>query len=80
MVAFLFELMKYGFQLYIGLFPSYQIVYGAMALLLIFLLWVYLSWSAVLFGAILASELYHQPTKRSAFKALLKRLRPHGHY
>lgn len=57
-VAFLFELMKYGFQLYITLFPTYQIVYGAIALMLVFLLWVYLSWSAVLFGAILASELH----------------------
>ncbi|MFA6036715.1 MAG: YhjD/YihY/BrkB family envelope integrity protein [Legionellales bacterium] len=59
-VAFLFELMKYGFQLYVTLFSSYQIVYGAMALLVVFLLWIYLSWSAVLFGAILASEM---PTK-----------------
>ncbi len=59
-VAFLFELMKYGFQWYISAFPTYQIVYGTMALLLIFLLWIYLSWSAVLFGAILTSELPNQ--------------------
>ncbi|MGA2655074.1 MAG: YhjD/YihY/BrkB family envelope integrity protein [Gammaproteobacteria bacterium] len=57
-VAFLFELMKYGFQWYISFFPTYQIVYGAMALMLVFSLWVYLSWCAVLFGAILASEMH----------------------
>lgn len=58
MVAFIFELMKYGFQWYVTFFPTYQIVYGAIALFLIFLLWVYLSWAAVLFGAILASEMH----------------------
>ncbi len=74
MVAFIFELMKYGFQMYISLFPSYQIVYGALALLLVFLLWVYLSWSAVLFGAILASELYHQPVNLPKRRGVIGRL------
>jgi membrane protein len=59
-VAFLFELMKYAFQYYVVIFTTYQIVYGAIALLLIFLLWIYLSWSAVLLGAILASEMPDQ--------------------
>ncbi len=60
MVAFLFELMKYGFQWYILLLPTYQIVYGALSLLLIFLLWIYLSWITVLLGAIFASELHQR--------------------
>ena len=60
LVALLFELMKYGFQVYILLVPTYQVVYGALSLLLIFLLWIYLSWITVLFGAIFASELHHR--------------------
>jgi membrane protein len=55
--AVLFELMKFGLKLYIIFFPTYKIVYGALSLLPIFLLWIYLSWMAVLFGALLASQM-----------------------
>lgn len=49
--ALLFEALTYGFGLYLRYFPSYQIVYGAVSTLPIFLLWLYLSWSVVLLGA-----------------------------
>jgi membrane protein len=50
--ASVFELMKYGFGLYVANFPTYTLVYGAFATIPIFLLWVYLSWVVVLWGAV----------------------------
>ncbi|HWK62757.1 MAG TPA: YihY family inner membrane protein [Eoetvoesiella sp.] len=55
--AIVLEIMKSGFALYITRFPSYTIIYGAFATLPIFLLWIYLSWLAVLFGATVAATL-----------------------
>ena len=46
-----FELAKWGFALYIGIFPTYRLIYGAFATIPIFLIWLYLSWLIVLAGA-----------------------------
>lgn len=54
--AIALEIMKSGFAYYLTRFPTYTIIYGAFATLPIFLLWIYLSWLAVLLGATLASS------------------------
>jgi len=55
LAALAFEGMKHGFAFYITQFPTHKLVYGAFASVPIFLLWIYLSWLVVLFGAIAAA-------------------------
>ncbi|SDU13715.1 YihY family inner membrane protein [Halopseudomonas salegens] len=57
LVALLFEGAKALFALYVALFPGYQVIYGAFAAFPLFLLWIYISWVIVLFGAELVSNL-----------------------
>ena len=51
------EILKVGFSIYIGATSFYSIVYGALAVVPIFLLWMYISWMAVLLGAVVAAAL-----------------------
>ena len=55
--AALVELLKIGFALYIVHFSTYRAIYGVFAAIPIFLLWLYVVWSAVLFGAVVAAAL-----------------------
>ena len=55
--AIAIEILKIGFGVYIGSMSSYQTVYGALATIPIFLLWMYISWMAVLLGAVVAANL-----------------------
>ncbi len=55
--AILFELLKRGFGIYLSFLGSYQTLYGALATLPIFLIWMYLAWLTVLFGAEVAASL-----------------------
>jgi len=50
-----FELAKRGLAWYVGLVPTYSVIYGAFATLPIFLLWIYISWVVVLLGAVIAA-------------------------
>lgn len=52
LAAFAFECAKRGFALFVSNFGSYQMVYGAFAVLPLFLIWLYLSWIILLLGAV----------------------------
>ena len=71
--VFLFECVKSGLALYLRSFDSYQTIYGAIAFVPILMLWIFLGWSSILFGASFASSM-------SAFRSQPVALRlPHGY-
>lgn len=47
----LFSLLRILFGLYVSSFPTYQTIYGAVSVIPIFLIWMYMSWAVVLVGA-----------------------------
>ena len=51
------EIAKRLFTVYILKFPTYTMIYGAVAVLPIFLVWIYLMWMITLFGALLTAAL-----------------------
>ena len=71
----LFEIAKRIFASFVIHLPSYTVVYGAVALFPIFLLWIYTSWLITLFGAVVTASLpvvkyerwWHVPKPGSRF-------------
>jgi len=59
-----FLVMQRLFGLYLAHFPSYTLVYGAFAVVPIFLLWLYLSWIIILLGAVVAAVLPERSLRR----------------
>lgn len=55
--ALAIEAAKYGFAWYVTKVAGYELVYGALASLPVFLLWIYLGWVIVLAGAAIAATL-----------------------
>ncbi len=51
----LLELSKAGFVWYLRSFPAYQTIYGALSVVPIFLLWLYVAWCTVLIGAVVTA-------------------------
>ncbi|NHZ82466.1 YihY family inner membrane protein [Massilia sp. CCM 8695] len=85
--AVAFELAKRLFAMFVSRFPTYAIIYGALAALPLFLLWIYVSWMITLVGALLTAALpivkyerwWYEPVPGGAFvdaMAILKVL--HG--
>ena len=59
LAATLMEILKFLFGVFVSRFSSYGSVYGALAGIPIFLLWMYIFWAVVLLGAELAAGLRH---------------------
>lgn len=57
LAALAFEIAKRGFGVFILQVPAYSKIYGALAALPLFLLWIYLCWMITLAGALLAAAL-----------------------
>jgi membrane protein len=57
----LFEAAKEGFGVYVAHAPALSVAYGASTALPLFLLWIYLSWLIVLFGAELGAAIGEWP-------------------
>ncbi len=49
--AIAFELAKYGFGIYVKNMTAYETLYGAVAVIPVFLIWLYVSWVVVILGA-----------------------------
>jgi len=52
----LFAALRRVFGWYVSAFPTYENVYGALSAVPIFLVWMYLSWTVVLLGAVLTAS------------------------
>ena len=53
----LFSLLRHGFGMFVLNNATYKTLYGAMAILPVFLVWMYLSWAVVIFGAVVTAAL-----------------------
>ena len=51
LAALLFDLAKRGFAIYVTHSDVYQTIYGTLATIPLFLMWIYLSWVVILLGA-----------------------------
>ena len=71
--SILFEISKNLFALYLTNFPVYQAIYGALAIIPLLFIWVYVSWIVILIGAQIAASLdgfLAEQKKVNAFRSI----------
>ncbi|MDD9879079.1 MAG: YihY family inner membrane protein [Magnetovibrio sp.] len=69
----LFAALRKVFGWYVATFPTYQSIYGALSVIPIFLIWMYLSWTVVLMGAVMTASV--SEWRRSGGRPLIGELR-----
>ncbi len=67
--ALAFELMKFGFAIFLSNTAFYKTVYGAFAIFPLGLMWIYMTWWITLTGAVLVANL---PEIRSGFIRVIR--------
>lgn len=69
----LFGFLRMGFGSFVMSNTTYSTLYGALAIIPIFLIWMYLSWAVVLFGAVVTASLeeYRQLNKMEIKKVII---------
>jgi membrane protein len=68
--ALAFEVAKYAFAVYVRNVPTYEIVYGTLAALPVFLIWIYVCWLIVLAGAAVTATLTLDAESNEAPRAM----------
>lgn len=66
--AILFGIAKEGFAIYVLRFSSHAAIYGTIATIPIFLFWLYLAWTIVLFGAEASYQAQYLPRTGKLWK------------
>ncbi|MEM7490430.1 MAG: YihY family inner membrane protein [Pseudomonadota bacterium] len=51
-----FQILRWGFDTFLTSGSTYATIYGAVAIVPIFLLWIYVSWTVVILGAVLSAS------------------------
>ncbi len=55
--AIAFEVLSWGFNSFITSGSSYETIYGAVAAVPVFLIWIYTSWTVIILGSVVAASL-----------------------
>jgi len=64
--AIAFEILAWGFNAFLTSGSSYQTIYGALAAMPVFLIWIYTSWMVIILGAVVAASIPDWLLTRSA--------------
>lgn len=58
----LFVIAKFSFVIYLQNVHTYQLIYGTLATIPLFLFWIYISWTIILLGVLLCKQLHGAPS------------------